>query len=197
MAGSISDILNVLNAYDIWPPAESYDDDLELPGIGQIEEGETVYATSLDEVLAGDGPFVLGTDDPRLREWWEQINRSSRAENRAVLRASGCVQSRLNRIVHGTARFISSVMAGVSIFVKAAFCRTPSTLRASSIGKTSRREASLQTRSGANSFAAHSTYFSCTSSSTIRSKASAFGSSWRLGPTAIALTKLRSIVPRT
>jgi hypothetical protein len=73
MAGSISDILNVLSAYDIWPPAESYDDDLELPGIGEIEEGETVYATSLDEVLAGDGPFVLGTDDPRLREWWEQI----------------------------------------------------------------------------------------------------------------------------
>ena len=103
MAGSISDILNVLNAYDIWPPAESYDDDLELPGIGEIEEGETVYATSLDEVLAGDGPFVLDTDDPRLREWWEQIELIIAGRDRAVLRASGCVQSHLNRIVHGTA----------------------------------------------------------------------------------------------
>lgn len=50
----------------------------DLPGVGEIAEGETVYATSVDEVLSWDdetpaGPDILDSDDPRLREWWKEI----------------------------------------------------------------------------------------------------------------------------
>lgn len=47
-----------------------------LPGVGEIEEGETVYATSVDEVF-GDGEDDIenevAPDDSRIWEWWEEV----------------------------------------------------------------------------------------------------------------------------
>ncbi len=77
---SVSSILDVLGAHDI-RPLEDEREDIEFPGIGQIEEGETVYSTSITEVFGADGdealhrPDILDTDDPRLRECWEEIGR--------------------------------------------------------------------------------------------------------------------------
>ena len=74
MAISIPDILDVLAAHDIHPT----EDDVDLPGIGEIGDNETVYATSIGEVFGGgdeptSGPDILDTHDPRLREWQEEI----------------------------------------------------------------------------------------------------------------------------
>jgi hypothetical protein len=76
MAISISDILDVLHAHDIRPIED--DREVDLPGVGEAEEGETIYCTSIDEVFRQDdetpeGPGIIGTDDPRFREWWEEI----------------------------------------------------------------------------------------------------------------------------
>jgi hypothetical protein len=49
MAISIPDILDVLAGHDIHP----LDDDVDLPGIGEIGDNETVYATSIGEVFGG------------------------------------------------------------------------------------------------------------------------------------------------
>jgi hypothetical protein len=43
---AISEIVNVLLDYGIVP-----DKDVDLPGIGKIEEDETVYSTSVQEIL--------------------------------------------------------------------------------------------------------------------------------------------------
>jgi hypothetical protein len=77
MAISIPDILDVLAAHDIHPIEDDMED-VDLPGIGEIGDNETVYATSIGEVFGrGDerasGLDVLDTHDPRLREWWEEI----------------------------------------------------------------------------------------------------------------------------
>jgi hypothetical protein len=74
---SISDILDVLGAHDIRPHEGDWEA-FDLPGIGQIEDGETVYTTSIAEVFGRDdervdGPRIGDTDDPRLREWWQEI----------------------------------------------------------------------------------------------------------------------------
>jgi hypothetical protein len=77
MAVSISEILDVLRARGILPLEDDWPE-TDLPGVGQIEDGETVYATSLDEVFPQDDEperelGVIDTDDPRLREWWREI----------------------------------------------------------------------------------------------------------------------------
>jgi hypothetical protein len=80
MAISTDQILDVLRNYGIHP----LDDDIaeiDLPGIGQIEEGEGVYATSLGEVLGrGDDTDVAelgwpGIDDPRMQRWRDDLER--------------------------------------------------------------------------------------------------------------------------
>lgn len=77
---SVSSVLDVLAAHDI-NPLDDDRSDMDLPGIGQIDEGESIYSTSLNEVFGGngetgkDGPDVTDSDDPRLREWWEEIER--------------------------------------------------------------------------------------------------------------------------
>ena len=67
-------ILDVLRQYGINP----LDDDpfeTELPGIGEIGDGEGVYATSISEVFGrgdGEGADTLDgfdLDDPRMGEW--------------------------------------------------------------------------------------------------------------------------------
>lgn len=69
-----SQILGVLRQYDINPLDDDYAE-AELPGIGEIEEGEGVYATSISEVFGrGDGEEAgtldeFDLDDPRMREW--------------------------------------------------------------------------------------------------------------------------------
>ena len=70
MAISISNVLDVLGAHNIRPTEDDWReddweeedrDDGDLPGIGSIEEGETVYATSLDEVFGGENSPVTST----------------------------------------------------------------------------------------------------------------------------------------
>ena len=79
MAISTSNILDVLANYDI-RPHEDDPGDLDFPEVGQIGEGETVYSTSIREVL-GRGRNsdeiigVLDIEEPRFREWWNEIER--------------------------------------------------------------------------------------------------------------------------
>lgn len=67
-------ILDVLRQYGINPLDDDYAE-AELPGIGEIGEGEGVYATSISEVFGrgdGEGTDTLDgfdLDDPRMREW--------------------------------------------------------------------------------------------------------------------------------
>ena len=70
-------ILDVLNAHDIRPVED--DIELQLPGIGELEEGETVYTTSIAEVFPNrkkieDRPWP-DLEDQRLREWWQELER--------------------------------------------------------------------------------------------------------------------------
>ena len=63
--------------YDI-RPKEGDLGDLDFPEVGQIGGGETVYSTSIREVLgrgrkADEIIDVLHTDEARLREWWNEI----------------------------------------------------------------------------------------------------------------------------
>ena len=68
MSTRISDLLDVLSDFGIEPG----DSDLaELPEVGEIHEGETVYTTSIANVLggAGDDEGLPGLDQGRLRDW--------------------------------------------------------------------------------------------------------------------------------
>lgn len=79
MAIATSSILDVLAAHNI-RPIEDDPADLDFPEIGEVDEEETVYSTSMIEVLGlgaerGYATDILATDDPRLREWWSGIER--------------------------------------------------------------------------------------------------------------------------
>src|SRR5262245_21973830 len=86
----ISDVLDTLRVYGIapldWP-------ERDLPGIGEIEENETIYGTSIAEVFpqdeeTSDGPGnIVDADDPRIREWWEQFQRIIDAPNEEFVHA--------------------------------------------------------------------------------------------------------------
>lgn len=76
------EILDVMREHGVMPDAPPPGLDLPigdgpgLPGVGEVEEGETVYATSIDEVFRDDEDGVenpQGPDDPRVREWWEEV----------------------------------------------------------------------------------------------------------------------------
>lgn len=82
MATTTSEILGVMLEHGIVPEEPPPGRDLPtgdgpgLPGIGQVEEGEAVYATSIDEVFGDseDGEEnTIGPDDPRIREWWNEV----------------------------------------------------------------------------------------------------------------------------
>ena len=84
MAIATSDILDILRAHDIVPEDGLDGVDLpasverEFPATGEIKEGEAVYSTSIGEVFGkeDDGESdVFGLDDPRIREWWQEIER--------------------------------------------------------------------------------------------------------------------------
>lgn len=82
MAFPTSNVLDVLEAHDI-RPVEDNPDDTDFPGVGELEDGETVYSTSIAEVGREDEPAsetgVLDAEDPRLREWLDEIERIKRA----------------------------------------------------------------------------------------------------------------------
>jgi predicted RNA binding protein YcfA (HicA-like mRNA interferase family) len=89
MAIATDQILAVLRQYGINPLDDDYAE-IELPGIGEIEDGERVYSTSLDEVLGRgddgettypDWPFA---DDPRMREWLGALEEIIRGSSRVV-----------------------------------------------------------------------------------------------------------------
>jgi hypothetical protein len=83
MAIPTSEILSILRAHGIRPEEgpEGRDpptaEDREFPEIGEINEDETVYATSLAEVFReeDDEINIDDPDEPRLREWWQEIER--------------------------------------------------------------------------------------------------------------------------
>lgn len=78
MTASTQGILEVLAAHDIYPLDDDFAD-TDLPGIGEINEDETVYSTSLEEVFGqpedveGIGPEIPVGEDSRLREWREEL----------------------------------------------------------------------------------------------------------------------------
>lgn len=74
MSLSTNNILDVLSDYGIDP----YQDrkSFDLPSVGSLEEGETVYAASLSDISElNDTPFdlPLASDDVRVRQWWSLI----------------------------------------------------------------------------------------------------------------------------
>ena len=75
MALQTDAIIDVLRERGI-NPEES--EPVELPDIGEAEEGEAIYATSIDEVFGGEDIFHpedgrLWEEDGRLWEWWREI----------------------------------------------------------------------------------------------------------------------------
>jgi len=72
------EILDVLREYGIHPLDDDFSD-IDLPSVGQIEEGESVYSTSLNGVLGRgeDGEITFSDwpsfDDPRTREWHNEL----------------------------------------------------------------------------------------------------------------------------
>ena len=89
---SISEVLGVLASRGITPDSEEPsmevpDVETDFPEIGDLEENETVYRTSLNEVFGnsnGDLDFPL-SDDPRLREWWDDIERVIDSEEARIV----------------------------------------------------------------------------------------------------------------
>jgi hypothetical protein len=84
MAIKISEVLDVMAAYEIFAEEPPADGDApqtlehELPEIGEVREGETIYTTSLDRVFEEDdkGEFdILSVDDPRIGDWWDEVRR--------------------------------------------------------------------------------------------------------------------------
>jgi hypothetical protein len=92
MAIATTEILEILHAHDIVPEERAQGLDLpatigpEFPEIGEIRESESVYSTSLAEVLREDDEGennVFGLDDPRIRDWWEKIEQIIDGEREA------------------------------------------------------------------------------------------------------------------
>ncbi len=87
MAINTPKILDILNAHGIVP--EEHAQDLEFPEISDIDEGETVYTTSITEVFRGDdegGNNIIAIDDGRIEEWWEEILQIMDGEQSARVR---------------------------------------------------------------------------------------------------------------
>lgn len=81
MAATTQQIIDVLRANGIDPEESLETVDLpggdlpELPGVGEVEQGETVYSTSINRVLGStdDELEILDIDDPRMREWIREL----------------------------------------------------------------------------------------------------------------------------
>jgi hypothetical protein len=87
MAISTTKILEILGVYGVVPEERLEMPDFpaapegDFPDVGEIAEGETVYATSLSEVFREDGEGhaeVFGADDPRMSEWRNVIDETVR-----------------------------------------------------------------------------------------------------------------------
>jgi hypothetical protein len=71
MAITTSEILDVMLEHGVEPedPPQALEqgdvDGPDLPGLGEVGEGETVYATSIDEVFASDDDGAKNTRAPR------------------------------------------------------------------------------------------------------------------------------------
>jgi hypothetical protein len=77
MPVSISTILGVLKSNGIVPGDDDWAD-VELPGLGTIDDGEGVYATTLDEVFRPEPEPPSNPEKPfgwnqRLDEWWREV----------------------------------------------------------------------------------------------------------------------------
>ncbi len=82
MTINTSEILDILNTHNIFPEDHEGSVDSptvtgkEFPDIGEIEEGESVYTTTIEDVfreneIGNDG--ILERDDRRIQDWWEEI----------------------------------------------------------------------------------------------------------------------------
>jgi hypothetical protein len=69
MPPTIHEILGVLKERDIEPNQEG----AQLPDVGEFDEGEAIYATSLDEVFRTDDGDIITLQEGRLDEWWREI----------------------------------------------------------------------------------------------------------------------------
>jgi hypothetical protein len=85
MAIQTSDVIDILHANGIFPDEvpEAVDlpatNEMDFPEVGEIEEGETVYSTSIGEVFREDGEEegqagIFSVNDPRIREWWQKVS---------------------------------------------------------------------------------------------------------------------------
>lgn len=71
MAIQISEIIEILHDHNIYPDEQQ---EVQLPDIGEIEEGEMVYRTSIEEVFhEAEEHDIFESDDPRIDEWWGEI----------------------------------------------------------------------------------------------------------------------------
>ena len=119
-------ILDVLRHYGINP------DDVdgsglkgELPGVGEIEEGETVYSTSIEEVFREyeeDNDFRNNREDSQIRDWQYEIDSIIR-HIREVGRITEEVKESapIEPFVRGTAQFIFTVQGGGYTLDKSAY----------------------------------------------------------------------------
>ena len=77
MTVSSNQILEVLSSYDIRPMEDNFSE-IDLPGIGEIEDGEGIYTTSLKEIFSNNGDIQSSdwpkSDDPRLKEWEVELD---------------------------------------------------------------------------------------------------------------------------
>jgi hypothetical protein len=84
MTATITEILGILREHGISP--EDYEPPTDLPSVvgrghpdvGEIEDRETVYATSVGEVFRPEeyeAENGIDMDDDRIREWWDGIQR--------------------------------------------------------------------------------------------------------------------------
>ena len=71
MTIQITEILDALRERGINPAEEI--GSIDFPDIGEVDEGEEIYATSVDEVFSEDEGDILSAEDRRLEEWWREI----------------------------------------------------------------------------------------------------------------------------
>lgn len=79
MPASINEVLDVLRAYGIDPDDAP---DPDLPDIGVVEEGETIYSTSIEQVFRNESE--VGGDE-RFEEWRSDIERIAGGDTAASL----------------------------------------------------------------------------------------------------------------
>ena len=83
-----SEILDVLRAHSVHPLEDNFTE-ADLPGIGEIGEGERIYTTSIKEVLGlGDDPGseinIFDPDDQRLGIWQQDLENIIAGDNNKI-----------------------------------------------------------------------------------------------------------------